>query len=276
MKTVLIPTDFSENAWNAIQYAIQLFEKEECKFYILNAYQTGASNLVGRINKEHDTRLFRAIRDEALYNLSEVLKKSKSKSNIEKQEFKMLAIADSLINAIGRTVIEKNIDYIFMGTKGASGLKEVFIGSNTMKVIKEITFCSLIAVPEGYTFKKRNKIIFATGYEHLYEKYALLPMINIARLWDSKIIITHVKSKDEITSEQRVAKKILEKKLKGITYTIVEVANSTEIIASINKIIEEEENVGMVVILEYGHNLIEKITHKNIVKKWLFTPKYPC
>ncbi|WP_281542184.1 universal stress protein [Maribacter aestuarii] len=38
MKNILIPTDFSENAWNAIVYALKLFKDEECKFYLLNTY----------------------------------------------------------------------------------------------------------------------------------------------------------------------------------------------------------------------------------------------
>ena len=38
-KNILIPTDFSENAWNALSYALNLFKDEKCTFYLLNAYQ---------------------------------------------------------------------------------------------------------------------------------------------------------------------------------------------------------------------------------------------
>lgn len=275
MKRILLPTDFSENAWNAIQYAVSFFKNEECTFYILNAYQAGASSLVGRMNKERDTRLFRAIKDEALYEISGVLNKIKSKNNVERHQFKTLSIADSLLNAIGRTVIDANIDYIFMGTKGATGLKEVFLGSNTMKVIKEIDFCPLIAVPEGYTFNKFDKIIFTTGYEHLYEEYELLPMINIAKIWDSKIMVTHIKINEELTAQQKKSKEVLEKRLKGTAHEMVEVTDTTEIIGAINKMVAKNEDIGMVAILEYWHGFMEKITHENIVKKMAFHTKVP-
>ena len=36
MKNILLPSDFSKNSKNAIQYAIKFFENEECHFYILN------------------------------------------------------------------------------------------------------------------------------------------------------------------------------------------------------------------------------------------------
>ncbi|HAT67935.1 MAG TPA: universal stress protein, partial [Flavobacteriaceae bacterium] len=38
MRKVLIPTDFSRNAWDAIAYAVDLFKNEPCEFYILNVY----------------------------------------------------------------------------------------------------------------------------------------------------------------------------------------------------------------------------------------------
>jgi len=37
-KKLLLPTDFSKNSWNAIMYAIKLFENHECDFYVLNTY----------------------------------------------------------------------------------------------------------------------------------------------------------------------------------------------------------------------------------------------
>ncbi len=38
MKTIILPTDFSKNAYNAITYALKLFKDEPCRFYLLNTY----------------------------------------------------------------------------------------------------------------------------------------------------------------------------------------------------------------------------------------------
>ena len=38
MKNILLPTDFSDNSWNAIKYAFNLFKNEKCKYYLLNTY----------------------------------------------------------------------------------------------------------------------------------------------------------------------------------------------------------------------------------------------
>ncbi|WP_299528057.1 universal stress protein, partial [uncultured Lutibacter sp.] len=36
MKNILLPTDFSENSWNAIKYALELYKKTACNFYLLH------------------------------------------------------------------------------------------------------------------------------------------------------------------------------------------------------------------------------------------------
>ena len=38
MKKILLPTDFSDSAWNAITYAMDFFKNEVCTFYLLHAY----------------------------------------------------------------------------------------------------------------------------------------------------------------------------------------------------------------------------------------------
>ena len=44
MRQILMPTDFSENAKNAISYALELFKYERSSFYFLHAYQDAIYN----------------------------------------------------------------------------------------------------------------------------------------------------------------------------------------------------------------------------------------
>ena len=113
MKTIIHATDFSDNAYHALRYAIYLFEKEECTFYILNAYQTGASNLDSRRNKERNTRLFQLSKETSERGLAEVFATVKLENDNPKHVFKTLAIAGSLLNAIGKSAIDLNSYFIF-------------------------------------------------------------------------------------------------------------------------------------------------------------------
>ena len=135
---------------------------------------------------------------------------------------------DTLVSAIGKTVYKEEIDFIVMGTKGASGLKEVFMGSNTYKVINEIDFCPIIAVPDDYKADgKLDSMLLATGYEHLFENYELRPLLNLAENFNAKLWIAHVGGLDELTAEQKASRETLERRLKSINYEFVEVEKDT-------------------------------------------------
>lgn len=111
-KHVLLPTDFSANARNAIDYAICLFEKQASRFYILNAFEVGASGLSSTMGKAKNTRLYRAVKEEAERNIKSLLRELKSKNKNPLHEFEGLSISNSLLNAIGKTVIDNNVSYV--------------------------------------------------------------------------------------------------------------------------------------------------------------------
>lgn len=275
MMNILVPTDFSANANHALRYAIYLFEKEECTFYILNAFQTGASNLESRRNKERNTRLFQLSKDASERDLAEVFKTVKLENDNPKHVFKTLSIANSLLNAIGKSVIELNIFYIFMGTQGASGLKGVFLGSNTVNIISKIDFCPIVAVPADYSFDIPNTILFATGFEHVYDKYELHPMLILAKLWESKIHVLHLIDKEKKAAHQETAKEVLSKRLNQVPYEIIEIEKTDKVSTEITKQVEQNEEIGMIAIIDYWHSFMQKLTRESVVKNVAFKTKIP-
>ena len=123
---LLLPTDFSENAWHAINYAVFLFENTACTFYVLHAHQASPSGLVSTINKERDTRLHEITLDESREKLYKIVGQLKKINKVKDHSFEAVLESEALLNAVGRNVIDLDIDYICMGTQGASGFKEIF------------------------------------------------------------------------------------------------------------------------------------------------------
>jgi len=274
-KHILLPTDFSSNAYNAIAYAISLFENEECIFYVLNAFEVGASGLSSTIGKAKNTRLYRAIKEESERNSSALMAKLISENQNSKHEFKSLIISDSLLNAIGKTVIDYNISYVFMGTKGSSAVKEVFMGSNTVSVIKHINFCRLVAVPENYSFVAPKQIAFVTNFEHVYSKVELKPLLDLANLWGSEVIILHVERDKKLTSQQETCKNLLIQRLNGLTIKFVETKGESKISDAIQIFSSENKDVGMIAMINYWHSFFEKLTTENIVNRIAFQTEVP-
>lgn len=276
MKKILLPTDFSDNAWNAINYAISIFRNEPCTFYILNSYQVGSSGLMTKRDKAHDTRFFQLIKDESEKRLKKVLERIKSNYDFKNHVYKTLSISSNLTNAIGRTAYDESIDLIIMGTKGATGLKEVFLGSNTHKIIKRITFCPIIAVPDDFEHTNTiDTILVATGYEHLFESYEFIPLIKIANLFNSNILVLYAGDAESLNSNQKTAKKLIKKHLKSVEHSFAKVKGHKSINEAIQETVTQNENVHMVAMINYWHSFFEKITHEPVIKKVAFNTRVP-
>lgn len=274
-KHILLPTDFSSNARNAIDYAIQMFRKEECIFYILNAFEVGASGLSSTMAKNKNTRLHQAVKEESERHVKSLIEELKTNNENTLHQFKGLSISDSLLNAVGKTIIDYSISFVFMGSKGSSAVKEVFMGSSTVSVIKHIDFCRLVVVPENYSFRIPEQIAFATNFEHVYSKVELIPLFNLANLWDSEIVIVHVNTGEKITPHQETCKNLLEERLDGVRIRFKEVPGESKISDAIQLFTSEHTAIGMIAMVNYWHSFFEKLTTENVINRVVFQTKVP-
>lgn len=274
-KHILLPTDFSSNARNAIDYAIQMFGKEECIFYILNAFEVGASGLSSTMAKNKNTRLHQAVKEESERHVKSLIEELKTNNENTLHQFKGLSISDSLLNAVGKTIIDYSISFVFMGSKGSSAVKEVFMGSSTVSVIKHIDFCRLVVVPENYSFRIPEQIAFATNFEHVYSKVELIPLFNLANLWDSEIVIVHVNTGEKITPHQETCKNLLEERLDGVRIRFKEVPGESKISDAIQLFTSEHTAIGMIAMVNYWHSFFEKLTTENVINRVVFQTKVP-
>jgi nucleotide-binding universal stress UspA family protein len=119
MKQILLPTDFSENSWNAISYALQLFKEEECTFHLLNAYTPVIYNVEYVLGYPAQFGLGDAVRETAQENLKDIISIINDEYNNPNHRFEAYARFDTLISGIREFISEHDIDLIVMGTKGS-------------------------------------------------------------------------------------------------------------------------------------------------------------
>ncbi|HZJ19261.1 MAG TPA: universal stress protein [Pricia sp.] len=79
-KPILLPTDFSSNARNAIDYAIYLFEKTECTFHILHTFEVDVSGFGRTMGKARDTRVYRAMKETSEKGVKRIVDELTSKN----------------------------------------------------------------------------------------------------------------------------------------------------------------------------------------------------
>ncbi len=163
MKNILIPTDFTPNSWNAIEYAVYLFDQLPCNFYILHVGDLKQSSVVGNSFSLPAEISSPSIKTKLknFFERSELLASKKGHHVIALLEY------GDFINIIRKTVAEKKIDLIVMGTRGTSGFKKRILGSNTGNVIVKVS-CNTLVVPQNAKFKRPGKIAFPTDYNIFY------------------------------------------------------------------------------------------------------------
>lgn len=191
MKNVLIPTDFSENSWNAFKYAIALFKEITCNFYVLNVSQINdgqvkAASIGISLKKENPESQIPPID-----RLQTFLQRAHMLPSSKKHYFSVIHENGYLIDCIRKFVAEKQIDLIVMGTKGASGIKKLIIGSNTGEVITKVR-CNNLVVPEKASFKIPKEIVFPTDFNLFYTAAVLESISEVLRVGNSHLRVMNV------------------------------------------------------------------------------------
>lgn len=271
---ILLPTDFSKNAWHAIQYALYLFESIPCQFYVLHAHQAAPSGLVSTINKERDTRLFEITLSEVREKLNKIISRLLAINKVPGHSFEGLLESDTLLNAIGRNVVDLDIDFVFMGTQGASGLKEVFLGSNTVKVLKTIHNCPVMAVPEAFEIGRYTEVLFATDFKHHYKKVELQPLLDLLRISNAHLRVAHINVEETLDEEQKELRKILQGMLSGVEHQFEEIGYYPNVASRIQEW-SEETHAGMLAMINSQHGFFSRLVREPVVKRIAFHTEVP-
>jgi nucleotide-binding universal stress UspA family protein len=212
MKHILLPTDFSDNSWNAIEYAICFYEKMSCHFYLLHVdipitIGSPSFSIYGIESNMVDTNYMTSYKSRLKRLLNRI---SKQFPKNKHHKFFTLSDSGSFIETIRRHVQERNIDTIIMGTKGATGLKKLLIGSNASDVITKVK-CTTLIVPENAKYTPIKEVAFPTDYSLSYEIGHLQPIAEILERYDATLHILHISKKAEtFTVTQQGNKEFLE------------------------------------------------------------------
>lgn len=275
MKNILLPTDFSNNAWNAIDYALKLFKDDECLFYLLNSYSPPLvqPTTAGVTTTTSTEILLDSARKASEDGLNDVLKKIKLTNKNEKHRYKILSEYDFFVGAVKTIVEDYRIDLIVMGTKGSSGLKEVIIGSNTAGVIGNVK-SPILAIPENAVFGPIKEIAFATDYDYYCEKDEIKPLVDITKKTGASIKILHaLDSNDKLTKDQEQIKKYLDEILAGIDHSFHTLTGVS--VETATRVFIQSRDIGMLCMIAKQHNFFQRIFGKPRVEEISFHIQIP-
>ena len=275
MQKILIPTDFSTNAWNAIDYAMQLFRNTECTFYLLNTYTPVIPSSRFMAKMIDGVRIVDAVRDNSESGLQKTVSQIKTKYKNPKHDFETFSSFNLLVEEVKDMVDCLGINLVITGTKGASGIDEIFMGSNTVRMIKNVKKCPVLAIPQYFDYATPTEIAFATDFNRFYTKSELAPLLDMAQMFGATIRIVHVQYGIKALSElQQFNLNMLRKYLSDVEHYVHTVSELHSVSQTL-EIFTKELDIHLLALLNYQHSYMEKMTREPIVKKTAFHTQIP-
>lgn len=218
-KHILIPTDYSKNAFNAIVYAFELFENEKCTFHILHSYFILRAAQGDLLFPEPDPADY----DIAARASAESMTRLRSKVSLLTDNPKHSIHFDhkfgTVLDLLHETVKKENIDLIIMGTRGITNDSKIAYGRNSVNVIENIRECAVLAIPANVYYKKINEIVFPTNFKSQFTKIEMEVFVKIAKQNNSPIRILHIGKETDLSEKQKNNRNQIESYFIDLEYT---------------------------------------------------------
>lgn len=196
MKRILFPTDFSDVATNAFVHAVEFAKIVEGELIVLHSYAVPPIN-DSFFFPENFTQVYDSLElSQFDWFVEEIpkLRKIMEEHNGEHITMTHRLMEGDLIDNINKLVVEDEIDFIIMGTSGATAWDAFFAGSNSGAVVLGL-HVPMLCIPEEVKFKKIYTIGFTTRFR-AKDKKALFSILEIAKKIKAQIKCLYIKTND--------------------------------------------------------------------------------
>ncbi len=154
MKKILVPCDFSDAAIQAYYFAMNIAIETNAEVFVLKVidlpfmYETTFAGTPYTF----DPGIYKELEDVAQKDFEKMKNKHPRKDKV-----KFATANGSVTHTIRQFIADNQIDLIVMGTHGASGWKEYFIGSNTEKIVRFST-APVLAIRKSFELHQIKNI----------------------------------------------------------------------------------------------------------------------
>ncbi len=273
MKTILIPTDFSETASNAAHYAINLAKDINIKKIIFyNVYQTSinviADPMIPALGAL-DLDTIKIASEEGLEQFKNEIKQSIP----EQIEVKTISEFTLITEGINNIAERENVDIIIMGITGGGALQENFFGSNTINVARH-SHTPIIIIPAEAEFKPIKNILLASDFNNVVDSTPIQSLKKILDSLNAKLFVLHVEDYNkENVPDIKFESLMLDTLLAGYDkeYHFIDNPDFTEAINDFAK----EKNIDLIITIPKKHGFFNSIFKRSHTKMLAFHTHVP-
>lgn len=264
MRKVLVPTDFSENAFNALKYACQVFKYERSDFFILHAYADEVYGQDVQLKRSFFNELKEVTYQKSEHSLEDTIERIKEYSPNPRHKFKHISAFGTLTDELNDWVNEEDIDIIVMGTRGQTNDRSITFGSNTLQVLKYVQ-CPVLAIPEDYTYHAPRQLLFPTDYMVPYKRRELKLICDMSGSFRSEIHLLYINPLKQFSLRQEDNRQFLKECLQKANLFFESTDEEDKTIAITKYIVHND--IDMLVMVNSRHSHLEEMLYQSTIDK---------
>lgn len=269
METILVPTDFSAAARNALDYAVELSNLFDSRIILVNATPLPMPSYDSTLPIEIMTDLEKSSK-EGLENLKKEIQ-SRSKRKLTVTCYTEMGYAEDVVENAAR---KNEADLIVLGIIGEAGkLKEHLIGSTAVKVARNINIPTFI-IPENIHYQKIKKIAFACDLNKTEETTLLYIVKFFSKLFDAELEVIHIEHPyEEISTEKSRSSSYLERKLEDVKHKTTYITHS-EVARGLEDYLRSNP-ADLLMINPKKHGIFYNLFNESVTKELAFHTNMP-
>jgi len=198
MKKILVPVDFYEVSEAAVHFAVDLAKKKNAAVRLLNSAKIDYFNDYQYPAFTNTKKLYEEVLDSMNQRMERMVKEFEN----DQVEVTGKVSELGLIIAIKDEIADEGVDLCVVGTTGCSGLEEVFIGSNTERIVRQVP-CPVISVPHTVAIDSIKKVMIPIDLREIRESF-LKKVASLQEMLDCQLEFVWVKTPHNIENEEKV------------------------------------------------------------------------
>lgn len=265
MQTILVPTDFSDNAKNALAYAAQFAKKVNASLLLLHAYMlpTPVSEVpYVMVNAEEMQKENERLAKDATEKLQQTY-------GVRADFVVRLGFPSDEIEAV---IEDQPIDLVIMGMKGKGALEKI-MGSTTTSTIKKVKKPVLV-IPQDAGYRDIKQVTYATDFSYTVDFHTYGPLLEILHMFEATLHIVHVqKNPDELKSSEIAGEIQLDPAFKSVPHEF-HVITDSEVKHGIQSYLERNRT-DLLVMITHEHGFLARLFGRSHTKAMVYDTHVP-
>jgi len=260
MKSILVPTDFSKSASNAMQYAMETAKITGAEVTVLHVVfpNEGVDNNVYNVFWSDE---YMAERTKGLTNWTRRFQRQKDFQGISVRSECVIGFP---VPSICDWADKYKADVIIMGTTGATGLGGVFLGSIAAGVLSK-THRPVLAIPKKASLKNGANAVFATDFRFKVNEHDLQILREFLEMKKSKIHFVHIIDKPG-EQPDKARENSLSEKMGKIPHDF-HYLHDRDVAQAVSNFIEARD-AGMLISVAHEHSLLHRLFFDSITRRF--------